>query len=68
MITNSIGRGSQAVLDRRFKGYSKPLASPFEGKLPYEVRAFSPKGRRIPVDGRVLRAYNAGDGSTRGGR
>jgi hypothetical protein len=41
--------GAQAVL------------SPFNGKLPYGVRASSPSGRRILEDGQLLKAYNAGD-------
>jgi hypothetical protein len=41
-------------------GDAQAVLSLFRGKLPYAVRAASPRGRRILEDGQLLKAYNAG--------
>jgi hypothetical protein len=58
LLNLAAGADSDSIIDT--VAGAQAVLSPFNGKLPYGVRASSPSGRRILEDGQLLKAYNAG--------
>jgi len=56
----NLAAGADPVSILAIVGDAQAVLSPFNGKLPYAVRASSPSGRRLMGDGQLLKAYNAG--------